>query len=106
MPSQPAAHHPYASVLRQRAARLQELAQAIERSLVMALDDEPMLAAVPLHSRRARLCEALLARNVHQLHTAADDLRDTAFRFLARAEEFDRAQLALLRSHHPSGEAA
>lgn len=100
------AHHPYASVLRQRAARLQELAQAIERSLVMALDDEPMLAAVPLHSRRARLCEALLARNLHQLHEAADELRDTAFRFLTRAEEFDRAHLAIERGTHPSGEAA
>lgn len=102
----PAAHHPYASVLRQRAARLQELATTIEGSLVMALDDEAELAAIPLHSRRARLCEALLARNVHQLHGAADELRDTAFRFLVRADEFDRAHLAVVRGPHPSGEAA
>ena len=91
MPIQNAAHHPYASVLRQRAGRLQELARAIENALVMALDDEHALGAIPINSRRARLCEAMLARNLHQLHQAADDLRETAFRFLARADEFDRA---------------
>jgi hypothetical protein len=100
------AHHPYATVLRQRAARLQELSRAIERSLVMALDDEPMLAAVPHDSHRARLCEAMLARNLHQLHDAADQLRETAFRFLARAEEFDRVRVLTPRPTHPSGEAA
>ncbi len=91
MPIKHTAHHPYASVLRQRAGRLQELASSIEQALVMALDDERMLGAIPINSRRARLCEAMLARNLHQLHVAADDLRDTAFRFLARADEFDRA---------------
>ena len=40
-------------------------------------------------SPRARLCEAMLARNLHQLHRAADDLRDTAFRMQARAGELD-----------------
>lgn len=91
MPIQNAAHHPYASVLRQRAGRLQELARAIEDALVIALDDERSLGSIPINSRRARLCEAMLGRNLHQLHQAADDLRETAFRFLARADEFDRS---------------
>lgn len=82
------AHHPYAAVLRQRAARLQELARRIDGALVMGLD--PAVTPIPSDAARARLCETLLARNLHQLHRAADDLRDIAFRFLARADEFDR----------------
>lgn len=38
-----------------------------------------------------RLCRALLERNLHQLHRAADDLRSTALRFRTRAEELDAA---------------
>ena len=34
-----ASHHPYASVLRQRAATLRDLAGTIERSIVMTLDE-------------------------------------------------------------------
>jgi hypothetical protein len=103
-----ASHHPYASVLRQRAGRLQELACTIEQALVMALDDEAALGAIPIDSRRARLCEAMLARNLHQLHEAADELRETAFRFLARADEFDRTVHVRTLSGNPlpPGEAA
>jgi hypothetical protein len=39
--------------------------------------------------RRARLCEQLLHRNLHQLHQAADDLRETSLRLLQRADELD-----------------
>ncbi len=39
----------------------------------------------------AQLCRALLARNLHQLHRAADDLRATALRFRTRADELDAA---------------
>lgn len=83
------AHHPYAAVLRQRAARLQDLARRIDGALVHGLD--PEVTPIPSKSTRARLCERMLARNLHQLHRASDDLRETAFRFLARADEFDRA---------------
>ncbi len=96
--------HPYASVLRQRAGRLQELATAIEHALVMALDDGTL--ALHVSARRARLCEAMLARNLHQLHQAADDLRETAFRFRTRADEFDRATAGARSGTHPPGEAA
>ena len=41
---------------------------------------------------RGRMCEAMLQRNLHQLHRAADDLRITAMRFRERADEFDAAQ--------------
>jgi len=88
MPSEPINHpHPYASVLRLRAANLRHLAAAIERSVVMTLDE--VAGDDTWSSPRARLCETMLARNLQQLHQAADDLRDTAFRMLARAGELD-----------------
>ena len=86
---QPATHHPYSSVLRQRAGSLRELASSIERSLVTTLGDhEP---DDPWDGPRPQLCEQMLARNLHQLHLAADDLRHTALRFLQRADELDLA---------------
>ncbi len=41
-----------------------------------------------------RMCEAMLQRNLHQLHRAADELRITAMRFRERAAELDAAQQA------------
>lgn len=73
-------HHPYSSVLRQRAAHLQELAGRVERTRVMRLDDAP-----------TELARRLLDRNLHQLHLAADDLREAAERFRRRADELDLA---------------
>jgi hypothetical protein len=89
-------HHPYSSVLRQRAHHLRDIAASLERALVTVLDE----AAGPetWATRRARLCEQMLAHNLHQLHQAADDLRDLAFRFRQRADELDAA--------HRSGDAA
>ena len=87
MKQQPS-HHPYSSVLRQRAAELRSLASAIERSVVLTLGDAP---DDWWGDTRAHLCERLLERNLHQLHQAADDLRTTSFRFRRRAEEFDAA---------------
>jgi hypothetical protein len=89
MPTHHTPHHPYAAVLRQRAARLQDLARRLDGTLVTALD--PDVAPIPADTARARLCETLLTRNLHQLHRAADELRNTAFRFTARADELDRA---------------
>src|ERR671913_2167 len=68
-------HHPHASVLRQRAATLRDLAGSLERSIVTTLDE--LTGADTWSTPRARLCEAMLARNLHQLHRAADDLRCT-----------------------------
>lgn len=73
--------------LRRRADQLVRLAHQIERSPVMTLADDACDSA--WHSRRARLCSAMLERNVHQLHRAADDLRMTAFRLKARADELE-----------------
>lgn len=75
-------HHPYSSVLRQRAAHLQELAAMVERTRVMQLEGAP-----------SELARRLLDRNLHQLHLAADDLRDAAVRFRRRADELDLAML-------------
>jgi len=73
-------HHPYSSVLRQRAAHLQDLAACVERSLVMQLDDAP-----------CELAQRLLDRNLHQLLVAAEDLRDAATRLRQRADALDLA---------------
>ncbi len=72
--------HPYSSILRQRSTHLQHLASRIDRALVMNLLDAP-----------SELDRRLLDRNLHQLHLAADDLRDAAFRFRRRADELDLA---------------
>lgn len=82
-------HHPHASVLRQRAATLRDLAGSLERSIVTTLDE--LTGADTWSTPRARLCEVMLARNLHQLHRAADDLRDTAFRMQARAGELEHS---------------
>ena len=82
--------HPYATVLRQRAGRLRELADTIERLGVTTLTDGAGPATWA--TRRARLCEDVLGRNVHQLHLAADELRERAFRFRQRADELDAAR--------------
>ena len=78
----------YSPELRRRAEHLTELAAAIERSVVMTLpiDDD----SVPT-GPAGRLCRALLERNLHQLHRAADDLRSTALHFRTRADELDAA---------------
>lgn len=68
---------------------MRDLAGSLERSIVMTLDE--LATDACWSSPRARLCEAMLARNLHQLHRAADDLRDTAFRMQARAGELDHA---------------
>lgn len=78
----------HARDLRRRADHLSELARAIETSVVgsvaACLDEAPP-------GRRRDLCEQLLERQLHQLHQAADDLRTTAHRFRARADELDIA---------------
>lgn len=82
-------HHPYSGPLRQRAHHLRQLATSIERSLVMMLGDADQ--AVGWDTTRAQLCGRMLDRNLHQLHRAADDLRETAVRFCQRADELDLA---------------
>ena len=72
--------HPYSSMLRQRAAHLQDLATRVERTSVMRLDDPP-----------TELARRLLDRNLHQLHLAAHELRGDATRLRRRADELDRA---------------
>lgn len=82
----------YAPDLRRRAAELAELARSIERSIVMTLVERDASAhPPPVLGRRDRLCAAMLDRNLHQLHRAADDLRVTAMRFRERADELDAA---------------
>lgn len=79
--------HPYSSGLRQRAAHLRDLAASIERASVTVLGDAA--EEVMWSTERADLCEVMLARNVQQLHQAAEELRYTAYRFSQRANEMD-----------------
>ncbi len=78
-----------AAGLRHRARQLIELAAQIERSRVMNIPD--LAGSAARNSSRARLCDVLLERNLHQLHQAADDLRQTAFHFHERADELSSA---------------
>jgi len=88
----PASDHPDAPMLRHRADQLRRLATAIEGSLVMSLVD----AGSGWDTNRARLCERMLHRNLHQLHQAADELREAALVCCRRADELDshRIQVA------------
>lgn len=81
---------PHATALRQSAARLAALAAAIDRSVVCALPEHADEAAWTGAS--GELAVAMLRRNLHQLHRAADDLRLRAHRFRVRADELDAAQ--------------
>ena len=40
---------------------------------------------------RAQLCDRMLVHNLHQLHEAADQLRQTALRLCLRAEALDHS---------------
>jgi hypothetical protein len=81
-----------ANDLRRRARHLRRLADAIEASPVMRLDRHGDVDT--WRGPRPDLCRATLARNQHQLHAAADDLREHAWRLDQQAEELD----ALARS--------
>ena len=76
-------HHPFSSILRQRSAHLRGVADRIEQSLVMTLEQAP-----------SDLARRLLDRNLHQLHVVIEDLRDTSFRLVARADELDHSTAA------------
>lgn len=84
--------HPDSSALRRRAADLRTLASSIERSLVTVLAD--VSGTDTWNTNRGQLCERMLSRNLHQIHEAADDLRDSALRFCDRADELDRTHRA------------
>ena len=81
----------YGPDLRRRAAELGDLAQSIERAIVMTLTDDVDASERTVVTARDRLNLAMLERNLHQLHRAADELRGTAMRFRERADELDAA---------------
>jgi hypothetical protein len=76
-----------ANDLRRRARHLRRLADAIETSPVMRLDRHGDVDT--WRGPWPDLCRATLARNQHQLHAAADDLREHAWRLDRQAEELD-----------------
>lgn len=81
---------PQTAALRQRAARLAALAAAIDRSIVCSLPEHA--SDTSWRGASGDLAVAMLERNLHQLHRAADDLRLRAHRFRVRADELDAAR--------------
>ena len=82
--------------LRQRARHLRRLADTIEASPVMSLDRYGDVDT--WRGQRPDLCRPTLAHNQHQLHGAAEDLREHAWRFDQQAEELEaiaRVQIGL-----------
>jgi hypothetical protein len=79
---------PVATTLRHRAGELRRFASAIEQVAVFAIEQPPE----PTDSRRMRLCRRMLAGNLRQLLAAADDLRETAWRFETRAALLEAGQ--------------
>jgi len=77
--------------LRRRARHLAELADTLERSAAMRLHDgfATYDHDYDHNGERGRLCDRLLASNLHQLHTAAEELRLVAFRLSSRAGPAD-----------------
>jgi hypothetical protein len=86
-----------ANDLRRRARHLRRLADAIETSPVMRLDRHGDVDT--WRGPRPDLCRTTLARNQHQLHAAADDLREHAWRLDQQAEELE----AIARTHGLAG---
>ena len=87
------APHPYAVLLRQRATDLRQLAAEIERSSVMGLLDLADEAATAgWTGSRADLCDRMLAGDIHRLHSAAEQLRNTAFGFATRAAHLEASR--------------
>jgi len=76
-----------ANDLRRRARHLRRLAEAIEASPVMRLDRHGDVDT--WRGPRPDLCRATLARNQHQLHAAAEDLREHAWRWDQQANELE-----------------
>ena len=76
-----------ANQLRQRAQHLRHLADTIEASPVMRLDRYGDVDT--WQGLRPDLCRMTLARNQQQLHGAAEDLREHAWRFDQQAEELE-----------------
>ena len=66
-----------AAHLRDRARHLRHLADAIETTPAMRL--EQLAGEDTWRGRRPLLCRNLLRRNLEQLHRAADDLRWNAY---------------------------
>ena len=79
---------PAAASLRHRVGELRRFAVALEQAAVFALDQPPG----PADSRRMRLCRRMLTNNLRQLLTAAEDLRETAWRLETRAALLDAGQ--------------
>ncbi len=83
----PTTHHPESQEMRARVVELRRLAESIESSLVMVLVDGEGLDG--WGGLRASLCERMLVRNLHQLHSAVEELRESALSLSEQADQLD-----------------
>lgn len=93
--------NPNASTLRHRAIALRTFAGTIDQLLVTHLADyepDPSLAAEPA-AMEWQLRRRMLERNLHQLHRAADELRDVAHQMWQCADGLELAHTTARASH-------
>lgn len=109
--SHPASHpsgDPAAQLLRSRARSLRTLADRIERSAAMRLDQHA--GPETWHSPRADLCRWVLGINRSQLQRSVDELRVHAHQLDRQAAEIDAAiaaaRIAAATAGAPMGTAA
>jgi ABC-type transporter Mla subunit MlaD len=85
--------HPTASILRHRASALRSFAATIDQLLVTRLDSETLSRSAALaDSQHWSLRRHLLDRNLHQLHRAADDLREVSHLMWRYADSLERSR--------------
>jgi hypothetical protein len=85
--------HPTANILRHRATALRSFAGTIDQLLVTRLDTETLTrSGVLADSKHWSLRRHLLDRNLHQLHRAADELREVAHQMWRYADSLERSR--------------
>lgn len=82
-----AAQLPASDQLRARVTELRRLAESIEAVSAMSLAGDEH--TIGWSGPRADLCDRMLARSVHQLHEAVEDLRESALSLSEHADRLD-----------------
>ena len=83
---------PNASILRHRATALRAFAGTVDQLLVTRIESEELSDhAGPNGSKQWYVRRQLLDHNLHQLHRAADELREVAHQMWQCADDLDLA---------------
>jgi hypothetical protein len=88
---------PYASILRHRATALRSFAGTLDQLLVTHIGAEELpSSAAHTESRHWILRQHLLDHNLHQLHRAADELREVAHQMWQAADSLELAHISTM----------